>query len=160
MMRRLATLMVTFGVLLSAPGLSMAADYCISLSGGSLVVRGFTVPPRGQCRNGAGFVGGSLTPNIPITYVGCTSSDRSQLNFTLTGSNPGNGGNIFFGSVTLSLPAQTGTYNEQDLFDGSTNANGGNPYSVTGGACRGGLIGPAASSSPSGEQAHGVAGLP
>ena len=157
MMKRLASLIVMFGVLLSVPSSSMAKDYCISFGGGAFVVRGFTIPARGQCKNGAGFSGPSFVV-VPNTYVGCTSSDGSQLNFTLMGSNPANGGNFFFGSVILSLPAQTGTYYEQDLVNGATSNSSGNPTSVTGGACKGFRVPEA--TSPEGQQAHGVAGLP
>src|SRR5262249_1547247 len=96
----------------------------------------FIVPANGACASVVGFTGGTLpTVNIPFDGGACTSSDGSKLSITITGSNPEGGGNFFFGSATLSLPARTGTYNEQDLLSGSTSSNGGNPFTVSLGAC-------------------------
>ena len=94
---------------------AMAKDYCLTYTGFSVeaVGRGFKIPAKGKCKSWIGFTGGSVvTQNVPTSGTGCTSSDGTHVSLTFTGSNPEDGGNIFIDSVTLALPAQTGTVYE------------------------------------------------
>ncbi len=98
------------------------------------VGRGFAIPGKGKCRAWVGFTGGdAATQDVSTSGTGCTSSDGTQLSLTYTGSNPTNGGNIFIDSVTLSLPAQTGTVHETTIAGGVL---GSYSDTVTGAKCK------------------------
>ena len=124
-------------LLVLLPGVSLAKDYCVtvpSVPGVIAVGRGFSVPAKGTCKQWLGFSGGSLaTQNNPTAGAGCTSSDQSHLSLTNTGSIPEGGGGVFIDSVTLTLPAQTGTLTETQLSSGSVVVVG--PFSVVGAPC-------------------------
>jgi hypothetical protein len=139
MLKHLACVAALLSILLWTPGTLLAK--CLNFSAFPnnevvLVLKGFTGPAKGACASVVGFTAGTtVTTNIPLSGSACTSSNGSELSITISGSNPQAGGNFFFGSATLSLPAKTGTYDEQDLASGSTSSNTGNPYSVSLGAC-------------------------
>ena len=94
---------------LMLPGLSAANDMCLTINSSTyvLVGKGFIVPPKGKCRPWTGLTAQSNT-NSPSSGTGCTSSDGSHLNLTITTSFP-DFGLFFLDSVTLSLPSRTGT---------------------------------------------------
>ena len=152
----------------SIPAIALAKtkNYCINFNvapGAVLLVgRGFSLPSKGKCKAWQGSVSGSAaTFNYPVGGNGCTSSDGSNFSLTVTGASQHNGGFAFIGSASLDLPAQTGTYQEQDLTGNSEISQ--SPTDVTGGACSAPTI-PAVTTSPaSTEQASpkiGILGLP
>jgi hypothetical protein len=152
-------------LVLATAGVSQAGDYCITfdgISGVAVVGRGFTIPAKGKCKVWTGFTGGSLvTQNIPSGGAGCTSSDKSHLSLTYTISNPEAGGFVVIDSVTLSLPAQTGTDVETTITGGSTPTS--NSFAVTGSNCTSQHIpvpAVATESPATGSVPRGVAGLP
>ena len=148
----------------SIPAIALAKtkNYCINLSGvGGLriVGQGFSLPSKGKCKAWQGFLSASAAVvNFPVIGNGCTSSDGTNFSLTVTGAS---GGFAFIGSASLDLPAQTGTFQEQDM--GGNEEISQSPTDVTGGACSTATI-PAATTSPaSTRQASpkiGILGLP
>jgi len=87
------------------------ADYCLTdltTPTHILVGRAFVVPAKGACKPFNGFTP-ALGQNSPTIGTGCKSSDGSHLNFTLTTSQPENNGFVEIDSISLTLPAQSGT---------------------------------------------------
>jgi hypothetical protein len=151
-------------LVLATAGVSQAGDYCITFNGLSISVvgRGFSIPAKGKCKVWTGFTGGTgVTQNIPSGGAGCTSSDKSHLSLTYTISNPEAGGFVVIDSVTLSLPAQTGTDVETTIVGGSTPTS--NSFAVTGSNCTSQhtpVPAVATDSSATVNLPRGVAGLP
>lgn len=96
-----------FGLML--PGLSAAKDFCLTINSSTYVLigKGFTVPLKGRCKAWTGLTVQSNT-NSPSAGTGCTSSDGSHLNFTITTTFP-DSGLFFLDTITLTRPAMTGT---------------------------------------------------
>ncbi|HZP45536.1 MAG TPA: hypothetical protein VFB15_07790 [Candidatus Binataceae bacterium] len=67
---------------------------------------GFTVPAKGKCKSFTGFNPANAI-NMPLSGVGCTSSDGTNLSLTLTVSAPGSF--VEIDDVSLSLPSGTGS---------------------------------------------------
>jgi len=137
-MQRIWILMTVLLTLVLFPAVSQAKDYCISFTavpGIMLVGSGFSVPKKGTCKSWLGFDAGSLvTVNVPSSGVGCTSSDGSHLSLTLTLSNPEEGGIFGVDSITMTLPAQTGTDFETSVSAGDVAGPASNP--VAGAECK------------------------
>jgi hypothetical protein len=103
-----------------APGLSAAKDLCLTINSSTYVLIGknFTVPMRGKCKPWTGLtVQGNS--NSPSAGTGCTSSNGSHLNLTITTTFPELGG-FFLDSVTLALPGLTGTDIDAQLGSGDS----------------------------------------
>jgi hypothetical protein len=94
---------------LTLPGLSAAKDFCLTINSSTYVLigKGFTVPLKGRCKPWTGLTVQSNF-NSPSAGTGCTSSDGSHLNFTITTTFP-DSGLFFLDTITLALPALTGT---------------------------------------------------
>jgi hypothetical protein len=93
-----------------APAVARARDYCVSfptVPSYVLVGRGFTIPKKGQCKLWIGFSPQSDV-NQPSTGTGCTSSDGSHLNLSITTGFPEGAPFVEFDSIS-SLPEQSGT---------------------------------------------------
>jgi hypothetical protein len=101
-------LLVAFAI---APTASWAADYCVTfptVPDYVLVGRGFIIPLKGKCRTWTGFALQSGS-NSPTSGTGCTSSDGSNLTLGLTTMQ---GTAVIFDAVSLALPSQAGSDNE------------------------------------------------
>ena len=111
------------------------ADYCITDQGNTSYVldgRKFVMPFKGQCKVWTGFTA-QLGFNSPTAGTACKSSDGSRLNLTLTTSFPEfPGGFLEIDSITLDLPAQSGTSNFNSFSGGSQNAGS---FPVMGAVC-------------------------
>jgi hypothetical protein len=91
---------------------SKELDYCITFPDAPIpyiqVGRNFSIQPKGRCDTWSGF-----TPqndlNSPSAGTGCTSSSGSNFTLTLTTLEQGD---LILDSVSLTLPAQTGTSTE------------------------------------------------
>jgi hypothetical protein len=142
---RLLPGIVGLAMLFVLPAACFGKDYCLTASGGgALVGRGFKVPGKGSCNAWIGFAN-TMDANPPSSGTGCTSSDGTTLNLTITSSEPLNGGEVFIDSVTLALPAQTGSDIETDVSSGGTNS-----LTLTGGVCKGIPISAVISDAPAG----------
>jgi hypothetical protein len=111
------------------------ADYCLTdqtTPTHILVGRGFVVPAKGACKPFNGFTP-ALGQNSPTIGTGCKSSDGSRLNFTLTTSQPENNGFVEIDSISLVLPAQTGTSFATFISNGIP---GPGSFLVVGGTCK------------------------
>ena len=117
------------GILLFQPAAGFAKDYCLTNGSIQLIGIGFTVPKKNSCKSWVGFAFTSRG-NSPSTGTGCTAKDGSTLNLTITTSEPERAGDVYIDSVTLALPAQTGTSYETRVSTGLSS-----PYSETGGPC-------------------------
>jgi hypothetical protein len=132
-------------ILFVLPAACFGKDYCLTASaGGALVGRGFKVPGKGSCNAWIGFAN-TEDANPPSSGTGCTSSDGTTLNLTITSTAPQNAGNVFIDSVTLALPAQTGSDIETDVSNGGTSS-----FTITGGVCKGIPISAVVSNAPAG----------
>jgi hypothetical protein len=123
------------------------ADYCLTNKVTPtyvLVGRGFVVPAKGACKAFNGFTP-YLGQNSPTIGTGCRSSDGSHLNFTLTTSQPENGGFVEIDSITLLLPSQSGTSSATFISGGVPGAGS---FAVAGGVCKPPTAIPAVSSTP------------
>jgi hypothetical protein len=96
-------------MLILAPGVAQAKNYCISGFPASvwlLVGQTFSVPAKGKCKPWTGF-NPADAENAPSVGVGCTSSDGA--NFTLNVSTSFVTAQFTeIDVVRLSLPSQTG----------------------------------------------------
>jgi hypothetical protein len=111
------------------------ADYCLTNQVTPtyvLVGRGFVVPLKGACKPFNGFTP-YLGQNSPTIGTGCRSSDGSHLNFTLTTSEPENGGFVEIDSINLALPSQSGTSSATFISGGVPGAGS---FAVVGGVCK------------------------
>jgi hypothetical protein len=97
-----------------------AKDYCVTLLNNpnvEFVGLSFKIPGKGKCNAWHGFEASLSHPNnFPSAGTGCTSSDGSQFNITITTTQPTVGA-VIFDSITLALPTQTGTDSETILND-------------------------------------------
>ena len=121
-------------ILLSAIGISHA-DYCLVDQLNSsyvLVGRGFTPPLKGACKAFVGFLSGSA--NAPVGGSACTNSTGTTLNFSLTSSHPEIGNSVYYDTITLSLPSQSGGDEYTDIV-GATVSTGFADFD--GGTCSG-----------------------
>jgi len=130
---RLRAMLAGLSILVLAPGASLAKDYCISFTafpGSEIVGRGFTVPGKGQFKPFTGF----FLPgeNDAAAGTGCTSTDGSNLSFTITTSAPESGGAAFIDSISLSLPAHSGECSQTNLSSSSISFAS---FAVTGKPC-------------------------
>jgi hypothetical protein len=94
-----------------APTASWAADYCVTfptVPDYILVGRGFMIPLKGKCKTWSGFALQSGI-NSPTSGTGCTSSDGTNLTLGLTTMQ---GTAVIFDAVSLTLPSQSGSDNE------------------------------------------------
>ena len=69
-----------------SPSVALAKNFCVTGFPNSsfvLVGVGFTVPSKGSCKAWLGF-NPILGRNNPVSGVGCTSSDGSNLSLNLT----------------------------------------------------------------------------
>jgi hypothetical protein len=108
---RLQAIVGIVALLAFAPSAAQAKDYCVKLPSAPtyiLVGRGFSIPPKGQCKPWTGF-GLQLGENSPSVGTGCTSSDGTHLSLTISTSFPENVGQFVTDAITLTLPMQTGT---------------------------------------------------
>jgi hypothetical protein len=115
-----------------APSVASAKNFCVtgfSNSGFVLVGKAFTVPPKGACKAWLGF-NPILGKNNPVTGIGCTSSDGSNLSLNLTTAESGL---VEINNISLSLPSLTGTFGGQILSGGGVNSVSGS--GLTGGTC-------------------------
>jgi hypothetical protein len=118
--RSLAGIAGLVGSLALAPNVSWA-DYCLAfptVPTFTMVGRGFVIPAKGQCKLWIGFTP-SGSSNSPSAGTACTSSDGSNLSLTITTMQSGQ---VFFDSISMALPAQTGTDDETLLGTGSASA--------------------------------------
>jgi hypothetical protein len=140
---RLRAVLAGLSILVLVPGVSLAKvksaqhkskekDYCISFpghAGFALVGQGFAIPDPGECEPWTGFF--LPNKNSPSAGTACTATDGSDLSITITSSTPGNPVLVFIDSITLSLPAQTGTDVETGVGTTTTFLT----LAVTGGPC-------------------------
>ena len=148
MTRLRAGLLGLVAIFISAQGVALAKNYCISGFPNSnpyiLVGVGFTVPAKGTCKAWTGLTTQNSF-NSPSAGAGCTSSDGKELSLTITTSVPQNAGHIEIDSITLSLPTQTGESNSTNIKGGvvtSFSASG-----ISGGTCTGKFTIPATTES-------------
>jgi hypothetical protein len=90
-------------------------DYCISFPGHAvfeLVGQGFAIPDPGRCEPWTGFFITSVNSPSTSAGTGCTATDGSDLEITITSSRQGI---VFIDSIILSLPAQTGADEETSI---------------------------------------------
>lgn len=109
------------------------ADYCITDTDNTtyeLVGQGFLMPAKGRCKAWTGFTPQS-GENSPTAGTACKSSDGSHLNLTLTTSFPEGGGGVEIDSISLALPAQTGTG-----FGSVPGSSTPDTFSVSGAVCK------------------------
>jgi len=142
---KLVAFLALGGLFVLAP--AAHADYCLtdqSTPTHILVGRGFVVPAKGACKPFTGFTP-VLGQNSPIVGTGCKSSDGSRLNFTLTTTEPENNGFVEIDSISLVLPAQTGTSFATYISGGIPGAGS---FSVVGGACKPPIAIPTVSDAP------------
>jgi hypothetical protein len=143
-MGRLRAGLVGFAaILVFAPGVAGAKNYCISgFPNGTFVLVGvgFTVPSKGTCKTWTGLTTQNDL-NSPSAGTGCTSSNGTELSLTITTSVPQNAGHIEIDSITLSLPKQTGGTNSTNIKTGVVTSFSGS--GITGGACTSSLTIPA-----------------
>jgi hypothetical protein len=121
--------------LVSLASAAQAKDYCLfdqTVSSYVLVGRGFTIPAKGACKSWIGFTAQNGF-NSPTAGTGCTSSDGTHLDLTLTTSFPQSGGDVEFDSIELSLPGQSGASNFNFLSGGI--ASSGSPFPMVGQVC-------------------------
>lgn len=159
-MRRTHLLVGFIGLsaLVSLAPAAQAKDYCLfdqTVPDYILVGRGFTIPAKGKCKPWTGFnaQGGQ---NSPTAGTGCTSSDGSHLNLTLTTSFPQNGGDVEIDSITLSLPLQSGM--SSDIFFSAGTVSSGS-FLETGAVCTGRSIPAAMPANVAGQQGTVGGGL-
>jgi hypothetical protein len=88
-------------LLVVAPALVQAKDYCISLQGGAAIVvsQGFSLPDKGKCKSVNSFIQGapdgrrttssSAAPARLFAGNACTTSDGTIVRFNLFGSSFG-----------------------------------------------------------------------
>ena len=131
---RLLLGLVGFAILFVLPGIGFAKDYCVNAGGSIFLGQKFTIPPKGSCKSWVGFTF-VFAGNSPSSGAGCTSSDGKTFNLTITTAEGSAGGAVFIDSMTLSLPAQTGTDNETVVSSGNINS-----FSATGAPCKRGPI--------------------
>jgi hypothetical protein len=117
------------------PAVCFAKDYCVTSGGSTFVGKGFAIPTKGNCKSWIGFTF-EFAGNSPSSGTGCTSSDGSTFNLTITTSEPENGGGAYIDSMTLALPDQTGTDHETALPDSNTI----NSFTATGAPCKGATV--------------------
>jgi hypothetical protein len=114
-------------------------NFCVSFTtapGAEIVGTTFQVPPAGKCKIFQGyFVSGTSATNAPSVGMGCTSSNKSSVSLTINTSFPEEDGRTLTDSITLALPALTGTDIEDGVASGA--AFGPNSWDVSGGSCRG-----------------------
>jgi hypothetical protein len=143
-MGRLRVGLVGFAaILVFAPGVAEAKNYCISGFASSsyvLVGIGFTLPAKGMCKTWTGLTMQNDL-NSPSAGTGCTSSNGTELSLTITTSVPQNAGHIEIDSITLSLPKETGVTNSTNIKAGVVTSFSGS--GITGGPCTGSLTIPA-----------------
>jgi hypothetical protein len=109
------------------------ADYCITDTDNTtyvLVGQGFLTPAKGRCKAWTGFTPQS-GENSPTAGTACKSSDGSHLNLTLTTSFPEGAGFVEIDSISLALPAQTGTG-----FASTPGSGTATTFSVSGAVCK------------------------
>ena len=120
-------------ILLLAPGLASAKNFCITGFPNSSYImlgQGFTVPKKGKCKVWIGFV---EEPLIASTGTGCTSTDGTELTLSIISSTSTGFSEV--DGIALSLPSLTGSDDVQvtessstlsDLLTGITGAVCGN----------------------------------
>lgn len=143
--------LVGLAILFVLPPSCFAKDYCMEIGGSDFVGRGFTIPAKNTCKSWVGFTFES-EGNSPSSGTGCTSSDGSTFNLTITTSEPENGGHVYIDSITLALPAQTGTDNETSLPESNKITS----FSATGAPCSKVAV-PATVTAPPADASAGVA---
>jgi hypothetical protein len=154
---------VGLSILVLVPGVSIAKnkgpkekDYCISFpghAGFALVGQEFVIPDAGKCIPWTGFF--VPNKNSPSAGTACTATDGSDMSITITSSTPGNPVLVFIDSVTLSLPAQTGTDVETGIGTTTTFLT----LAVTGARCTNVAI-PAAATAPAASAGTAQPGSP
>jgi hypothetical protein len=95
-----------------SPAVAMAKNYCITGFPNSsfvLVGEGFTVPSKGSCKAWLGF-NPILGRDNPVSGVGCTSSDGTNLSLNLTTAEPGL---VEVSYISITLASHTGTFGGQ-----------------------------------------------
>jgi hypothetical protein len=95
-----------------SPAVAMAKNYCITGFPNSafvLVGEGFTVPSKGSCKAWLGF-NPILGRDNPVSGVGCTSSDGTNLSLNLTTAEPTL---VEVSYVSITLASHTGTFGGQ-----------------------------------------------
>jgi hypothetical protein len=98
-------------ILLLAPGLASAKNFCISgFPNPSYIMlgQGFTVPKKGKCKVWIGFV---EEPLIASTGTGCTSTDGTELMLSITSSTSTGFSEV--DGIALSLPSLSGSDDAQ-----------------------------------------------
>ena len=105
---------------------TVRADYCLTSVANPtyvLVGRGFIIPGKGKCKPWVGFTA-QAGFNSPTSGTACRATDGSHLGLTLTTSFPeaqgASAGFVEIDSITLALPAQTGTSNSTHFSSGGT----------------------------------------
>jgi hypothetical protein len=103
--RRQTSIVSVVAILILAPALACAKDYCL-LPAPTYGLRGqgFTIPKKGQCTRWNGFTT-IQGENGPALGTACTASNGSKLSLTITSGFD----SIFIDSMTLSLPSLNGT---------------------------------------------------
>jgi hypothetical protein len=76
---------VTLVLVLGSAAVASAADFCLDLSGTTLVLKGFALPGKGACTVFRGFYSGSDTV---VWGNACGTSDNSMVRFGLTSVEP------------------------------------------------------------------------
>lgn len=143
----LAGLAVLF--VLPAASFAKNKDYCVTVGSTQLIGKGFSIPAKNSCKSWVGFAF-TFQGNSASSGSGCTAADGSTFNLTITTSEAEQAGAVFIDSVTLALPAQTGTDNETYVSGPTTTA-----FSATGAPCKGVTI-PDVVTGPSEDSTAGV----
>ena len=125
-------------VLILAQGVALAKgakNYCISGFPNPAYIQvgqGFKIPAPGKCKAFNGF--NAQSSNVPTVGIGCTSSDGTNLSFTLTtGARAGSPPFVELDAISLSLPSQTGSVAGQEIFSNGVGTFTGS--AIVGAAC-------------------------
>lgn len=138
-----------------SPSVVWAKNFCVAgFPNGNFVLvgEGFTAPGKGSCKAWLGF-NPILGRNNPVSGVGCTSSDGSNLSLNLTIAESSL---VEIMNISITLSSHTGTFGGQIMTNnGVTSVSG---SGLTGAACNTKTI-PAAEDTEA-DQAGGGASVP
>src|SRR5579871_4063296 len=115
-----------------SPSVALAKNFCVTGFPNSnfvLVGLGFAVPSKGSCKAWLGF-NPILGRNNPVSGVGCTSSDGSNLSLNLTTAESGL---VEINNISITLSTHTGTFGGQIMTNNGVSTVSGS--GLTGAVC-------------------------
>ena len=119
-------------VLALSPGVVWAKNFCVTGFPNSsfvLVGKGFTAPGKGACKAWLGF-NPILNHNNPVSGVGCTSSDGTNLSLNLTIAEASL---VEIMNISITLSSHTATFGGQIIQNGAVTSVSGS--GLTAAAC-------------------------